>query len=60
MKEKLQIRIRKTITNMGGQTIHKNELVTINDVWSNCSNTILRCEIQKDDIIIITNLKDIL
>ena len=56
----LKIRIRNDITNMLGETIHKNEIVTINSIWSNDSNTILRCEIQKDNIIIITKLKNII
>ena len=53
----LKIRIKNDITNIMGETIHKNEIVTINSIWSNDSNTILRCEIQKDNILIITTLK---
>ena len=56
----LKIRVTKDITNIMGETIYKNELVTINSIWSNDSNTILNCEIQKDNIIIITKLKNII
>ena len=58
--ENLKIRVRNDITNNGGETIYKNEIVTINSIWSNDSNTILSCEIQKDNIIIITKLKNIM
>ena len=56
----IRIRVRNDITNNKGETIFKNELVTINSIWSNDSNTMLSCEIQKDDIVIITNLKNII
>ena len=58
--ENLKIRIKNDVTNMIGETIYKNEIVTINSIWSNDSNTILSCEIQKDNIIIITTLKNII
>jgi hypothetical protein len=58
--ENLKIRVRNDITNNIGETIYKNETVTINSIWSNDSNTILSCEIQKDNIIIITKLKNII
>ena len=58
--ENLKIRVRNDITNNIGETIHKNEIVTINSIWGNDSNTILSCEIQKDNIIIITKLKNII
>lgn len=58
--ENLKIRVRKDVTNNIGETIYKNEIVTINSIWSNESNTILNCEIQKDNIIIITKLKNII
>ena len=56
----LKIRVRNNISNNKGETIYKNEIVTINSIWSNDSNTILSCEIQKDNIIIITKLKNII
>lgn len=58
--EGIKIRIGNNITNNKGETIFKNELVTINGIWSNDSNTVLSCEIQKGDIIIITKLKNII
>ena len=58
--EDLKIRVKNDITNNSGETIFKNETVTINSIWSNDSNTILSCEIQKDNIIIITKLKNII
>lgn len=58
--EDLKIRVRNDITNNIGETIYKNEIVIINSIWSNDSNTILNCEIQKDNIIIITKLKNII
>ena len=58
--KKLKIRVKNDITNNIGDTIHKNEIVTINSIWCNDSNTILSCEIQKDNIIIITKLKNII
>ena len=56
----LKIRVRNNISNNKGETIYKNEIVNINSIWSNDSNTILSCEIQKDNIIIITKLKNII
>ena len=56
----LKIRLKNDITNNSGETIHKHELVTIIDIYSNDSNTILYCEIQKDNIIILTRLKNII
>ena len=58
--ENLKIRVRNNVSNNKGETIYKNEIVTINSIWSNDSNTILSCEIQKDNIIIITKLKNII
>ena len=29
----LKIRIKNDITNIMGETIHKNEIVTINSIW---------------------------
>ena len=56
----LKIRLKNDITNNSGETIFKNEIVTINSIWSNDSNTILNCEIQKDNIVIVTKLKNIM
>ena len=58
--ENLKIRIRNDITNIMGETIHKNEIVTINSIWWNDIINTLSCEIQKDNIIIITKLKNII
>ena len=56
----LKIRVTKDITNIMGETIHKNEIVTINSIWWNDIINTLSCEIQKDNIIIITKLKNII
>ena len=56
----LKIRVTKDITNIMGETIYKNEIVTINSIWWNGINNTLSCEIQKDNILIITNLKNII
>lgn len=56
----LKIRIKNDITNIMGETIHKNEIVTINSIWWNDVINTLSCEIQKDNIIIITKLKNII
>ena len=56
----LKIRIKNDITNIMGETIHKNEIVTINSIWWNDINNTLSCEIQKDNIVIITKLKNII
>ena len=39
--ENIKIRVRNDITNSRGETIFKNEIVTINSIWNNDSNTIL-------------------
>ena len=56
----LKIRIKNDITNIMGETIHKNEIVTINSIWWNDVINTLSCEIQKDNIVIITKLKNII
>ena len=56
----LKIRIKNDITNIMGETIHKNEIVTINSIWWNDIINTLSCEIQKDNIVIITKLKNII
>ena len=56
----LKIRIKNDITNIMGETIHKNEIVTINSIWWNDILNTLSCEIQKDNIVIITKLKNII
>ena len=56
----LKIRVTKDITNIMGETIHKNEIVTVNSIWWNDVINTLSCEIQKDNIVIITKLKNII
>jgi hypothetical protein len=57
---KIKIRVASKIINNKNEVIEKGDIVTINKIWSNDSNTILYCEIQKDDIVIFTRLKEIL
>lgn len=54
----LKVRAARDITNNAGQTIYKNDLIEITEIYSN--DVTLKCTIKKDDIIIFAKLKDII